>query len=66
MKLKPDETVDKYKARLVAKGFHQKHGEDYNDAKYKSIRILLALAALHGWKVYHDDVRSAFLNGGMS
>jgi hypothetical protein len=68
LKLNSDGTVNKYKARLVAKGYLQKHGKDFNEtfapvAKYKSIRLLLALAASKGWSVYHDDATSAFLNG---
>jgi hypothetical protein len=68
IKLKPNGEVDKYKARLVAKGYAQRKGRDYIEtfapvAKFKSLRIILALAAMHKWKVYHDDVTSAFLNG---
>jgi hypothetical protein len=68
LKLNPDGTINKYKARLVAKGFLQKKGKDYNEtfapvAKFKSIRLLLALAATHAWEVFHDDATTAFLNG---
>ena len=68
MKLNPDGTILKYKARLVAKGFLQKKGLQYNEtfapvAKFKSIRILLAIASNSNWEVYHDDATSAFLNG---
>ncbi|GKA77517.1 ribonuclease H-like domain, reverse transcriptase, RNA-dependent DNA polymerase [Tanacetum coccineum] len=31
--------------------------------RLKTIRILLALASSHGWKVHHLDVKSAFLHG---
>ena len=67
-KLNKDGSVDKFKARLVAKGYLQQYGRDYNEtfapvAKFKSIRLLLAIAAQRGQKVYHDDVTSAFLNG---
>ena len=68
VKLNKDGTVNKYKARLVAKGYLQQLGRDYNEtfapvAKFKSIRLLLAIAAQNKWNVYHDDVTSAFLNG---
>ena len=67
-KLNKDGTVNKFKARLVAKGYLQRFGTDYNEtfapvAKFKSIRLLLAISAQRSWKVYHDDVTSAFLNG---
>ncbi|WVZ50881.1 hypothetical protein U9M48_002088 [Paspalum notatum var. saurae] len=29
----------------------------------ESVRLVLALAATHGWNVHHMDVKSAFLNG---
>nr|CAN72453.1 hypothetical protein VITISV_008931 [Vitis vinifera] len=58
----------KHKARLVVKGFAQVAGVDYGDtfapvARHDTIRLLLALAGQMGWKVYHLDVKSAFLNG---
>jgi hypothetical protein len=67
-KLNKDGSVNKFKARLVAKGYLQRFGTDYNEtfapvAKLKSIRLLLAISAHQSWKVYHDDVASAFLNG---
>jgi hypothetical protein len=67
-KLNKDGTVNKYKARLVAKGFLQRHGKDFFEtfapvAKFKSIRLLLAIAAYRKQKVFHDDATSAFLNG---
>jgi len=70
IKLKPDGNIDKYKARLVAQGFKQRKGLDYNEtfapvAKFKSIRIMLALAGSNRWKVFHDDATSAFLNGNL-
>jgi hypothetical protein len=67
-KLKPDGTVDKYKARLVAKGFTQKKGEDYFDtyslvARLITIRVLIALAAIHDLLIHQMDVKTSFLNG---
>jgi len=60
--------VNKHKARLVVKGYAQIFGVDYFDtfapvARLDTIRLLLALAAQLGWKVYQMDVKSAFLNG---
>jgi hypothetical protein len=56
------------KARLVAKGYSQVKGLDFGEtyapvARLESIRILLAYATHHGFKLYQMDVKSAFLNG---
>ncbi|XP_004966968.2 uncharacterized protein LOC101762853 [Setaria italica] len=63
-----DGHVVRNKARLVAQGFCQKEGIDYGEtfapvARLEAIRILLAMAASHGYKLYQMDVKSAFLNG---
>jgi hypothetical protein len=56
------------KARLVAKGYSQVEGLDFDEtyapvARLESIRILLAYATYHGFKLYQMDMTSAFLNG---
>ena len=66
--MKPDGTIDKYKVRLVVKGYRQKEGLDYIDTyspvtRITSIRMLLALAAVHDLKIYQIDVKTTFLNG---
>jgi hypothetical protein len=60
--------VTRNKARLVAKGYSQVKGLDFDEtyapvARLESIRILLAHATYHGFKLYQMDVKSAFLNG---
>jgi hypothetical protein len=60
--------VTRNKARLVAKGYSQVEGLDFDEtyapvARLESIRILLAYATYHGFKLYQIDVKSAFLNG---
>jgi hypothetical protein len=60
--------VEKFKARFVARGFSQKEGIDYDEifspvAKYTSIRIIISLAAVFGWKLHQMDVKTVFLNG---
>jgi hypothetical protein len=60
--------VKRNKARLVAKGYSQVEGLDFGEtyapvARLESIRILLAYATYHGFKLYQMDVKSVFLNG---
>jgi hypothetical protein len=60
--------VTRNKARLMAKGYSQVEGLDFDEtyapiARLESIRILLAYATYHGFKLYQMDVKSAFLNG---
>jgi hypothetical protein len=60
--------VTRNKARLVAKGYSQVEGLDFDEtyapvARLESLRILLAYATYHGFKLYQMDVKSAFLNG---
>jgi hypothetical protein len=52
----------------VAKGYSQVEGLDFGEtfapvARLELIRILLAYATYHGFKLYQMDVKSAFLNG---
>jgi transposase InsO family protein len=67
-KLNADCSINKYKARLVVKGYAQIFGVDYSDtfapvSRLDTIRLILAVAAQKGWKVFQLDVKSAFLNG---
>jgi hypothetical protein len=60
--------VIKNKERLVAKVYSQVEGEDFDKtfapvARLESLRILLAFATHHGFKLYQMDIKSAFLNG---
>jgi hypothetical protein len=60
--------VTRNKTQLVVKGFSQVEGLDFGEtyapvARLESIRILLAYATYHGFKLYQMDVKSAFLNG---
>ena len=65
-KLNHDGSINKYKARLVALGFAQRHGIDYTETfaptlALKAFRTLVAVAAAHGYKLYHADVPTAFV-----
>jgi hypothetical protein len=60
--------VTRNKARLVAKGYAQVVGLDFEEtfapvARLESIRISLAYAAHHSFRLFQMDVKSAFLNG---
>jgi hypothetical protein len=63
-----DGAVVRNKARLVAQGYSQVEGLDFGEtfapvARLEAIRLLLAFAASKGFRLYHMDVKSAFLNG---
>jgi hypothetical protein len=63
-------SVEKFKARIVARGFTQKEGIDYEESfapisKYTSIRTIIALALVLGWKLHQMDVKTTFLNGNI-
>lgn len=67
-KLIADSSINKHKVRLVVKGYSQIFGVDYSDtfapvARLDTIKLILAVAAQKGWKVYQLNVKSAFLNG---
>jgi hypothetical protein len=67
IKHSPDGSVEKLKERFVARGFSQKEGIDYDEtfapvAMY-TIRIIIALASVLGWKLHQMDVKTTFLNG---
>nr|GEW25211.1 zinc finger, CCHC-type [Tanacetum cinerariifolium] len=62
--------IIKYKAHLVAKGYVQEQGIDFNEvfipvARIETVRLILALAAYHGWQVHHLNVKSIFLDGDL-
>ena len=66
--MKVDGTIDKFKARLVIQEFRQNPGIDYFDtyapvARISTIRLLIAMAAIHNLVVHQMDVKTAFLNG---
>ncbi|KAG7582944.1 Zinc finger CCHC-type superfamily [Arabidopsis suecica] len=68
LKRNSDGSINKYKARLVAKGYVQQFGVDFEEvfapvARIETIRLLIKLAASHGWEIHHLDVKTAFLHG---
>ncbi|GKD18741.1 retrovirus-related pol polyprotein from transposon TNT 1-94 [Tanacetum coccineum] len=67
-KLDENGVVSRNKARLVAQGYNQQEGIDFDETfapveRLESIRILLAYACAHDFKLFQMDVKSAFLNG---
>ncbi|GJY95473.1 zinc finger, CCHC-type containing protein [Tanacetum coccineum] len=68
--MKVDGTIDKFKARLVIQGFRQKEEINYFDtytpvARITTIRLLLALAAIHNLVIHQMDIKTTFLNGDL-
>jgi hypothetical protein len=57
-----------HRQQLIGKGYTQVEGLDFGEtyasvARLESIRILLAYATHHDFKLHQMDVKSAFLNG---
>ena len=68
--MKTNGSIDKYKVRLVIKGYKQKEGLDYFDTyslvtRISSIRMLIAITAIHNLEIHQMDVKTAFLNGDL-
>ena len=69
-KMKENGSIDKYKVILVIKGYKKKEGLDYFDTyspvtRISSIRMLIAIAAIHNLAIHQMDVKTAFLNGDL-
>ncbi|KAK8625938.1 hypothetical protein V6N13_057093 [Hibiscus sabdariffa] len=67
-KLDESGNIVRNKARLVAQGYTQEEGIDFDEtyapvARMEAIRMLLAFACHHEFKLFQMDVKSSFLNG---
>ncbi|GJP36949.1 hypothetical protein CLOM_g21408 [Closterium sp. NIES-68] len=63
----PEGELTRYKSRLVARGFQQTKGKDYDEVfapvgKGTTLRVLLAIAALLGWKIRQMDINEVGLS----
>ncbi|KAK8609283.1 hypothetical protein V6N13_061732 [Hibiscus sabdariffa] len=70
-KLDESGNIVRNKARLVAQSYSQEEGIDFDEtyapvARMEAIRMLLAFACHHEFKLFQMDVKSAFLNGFIS
>jgi hypothetical protein len=71
-KIKTDENgaISKYKARITPKGFKQRYGVDFfevfaHTGKYKTLRVLLSLAARYDLELRQLDVPQAFTRANL-
>lgn len=70
IKLCSDGTLDRYKAWLVALGNQQEYGVYYEEtftlvAKMTIVRMIIFVAASHGWQLHQLDVKNAFFHGDL-
>ncbi|KFK31542.1 hypothetical protein AALP_AA6G125900 [Arabis alpina] len=70
LKYHSDGTLECHKARLVAKGYTQKERIDYNETfslvvKLTTVKLILAIAAIHNLSLHQLDISNAFLNGDL-
>ncbi|GAA0187174.1 transmembrane signal receptor [Lithospermum erythrorhizon] len=67
VKLKVDDSIERFKARLVAKDFTQLQGIDYYETfnpvvKMSTIRCIFSVATSHHWSVSQLDINNVFLH----
>jgi hypothetical protein len=70
VKRNADGSIEHYKGRVVAKGYNQHPGFDYIEiftptVRMPTIRVVLAISALHDYHLRSIDISHAYLNGEM-
>jgi hypothetical protein len=70
VKCNADGSIEYYKGRVVAKGYNQRPGFDYIEifaptVRMPTIRVVLAISALHDYHLHSIDISHAYLNGEM-
>ena len=70
LRRKDTQNGEKFKARLVACGQAQRAGIDFDEtfspvARYSTVRLLLACAAIRKMHLRQFDVKNAYLNGSL-
>jgi hypothetical protein len=70
VKRNADGSIERYKGRVVAKGYNQRPGFDYIEifaptVRMPTIRVVLAISALHDYHLRSIDISHAYLNGEM-
>src|SRR5215470_1576319 len=68
IKRNADGSIERFKARLVVKGYSEHKDFDFYEtfaatAKFSSIRVVLALAAVEDLHLRSIDISHAFING---
>lgn len=62
-----DGGIKKFKGRIVAREFSEREGMNYDEIfalvnSYTSIRTIVSLASVMGWKIHQMNVKTTFLN----
>lgn len=70
IKLKADDSVERYKAILVARGYNQNWDIGFEETfspviKMTTVRCIIVIAASKGWDLFQLDVNNAFLHGDL-